>query len=156
MWGTRRVAGVLFLTAALAVGLPGRVGWAQGTLAESGLIGEMEGATVLLDPAQWPKSFKEAPMLAEQVKAGKLPPVEQRIPDEPLVLKPVHEIGKYGGTWRRGFTGPGDVENGNRINASRQAALLGLHRHRDRPLGRQGLGARRRRQDASPCSCARA
>ena len=89
MWGTRRVAGVLFLTAALAVGLPGRVGWAQGTLAESGLIGEMEGATVLRDPAQWPKSFKEAPMLAELVKAGKLPPVEQRIPEEPMVIKPV-------------------------------------------------------------------
>jgi peptide/nickel transport system substrate-binding protein len=35
-----------------------------------------------------------------------------------LVIQPVHEIGKYGGTWRRGFTGPGDVENGNRINAS--------------------------------------
>ena len=34
------------------------------------------------------------------------------------MLKPVKEIGKYGGTWRRGFTGPGDVENGNRINAS--------------------------------------
>ena len=57
-------------------------------------------------------------MLAELVKAGKLPPVEQRIPQEPLVLKPVHEIGKYGGTWRRGFTGPGDGENGNRVPAS--------------------------------------
>ena len=34
------------------------------------------------------------------------------------MLKPLHEIGKYGGTWRRGFTGPGDDENGNRINAS--------------------------------------
>jgi peptide/nickel transport system substrate-binding protein len=54
-------------------------------------------------------------MLAELVKAGKLPPVEQRVPEEPLVIKPVHEIGKYGGTWRRGFTGPGDGENGQRI-----------------------------------------
>ena len=32
-----------------------------------------------------------------------------------MVVKPVHAIGRYGGTWRRGFTGPGDVENGNRI-----------------------------------------
>ena len=40
------------------------------------------------------------------------------MPAEPLVVKPVHSVGKYGGTWRRGFTGPGDVENGNRINAS--------------------------------------
>ena len=23
-----------------------------------------------------------------------------------MVIKPLHEIGKYGGTWRRGFTGP--------------------------------------------------
>jgi peptide/nickel transport system substrate-binding protein len=56
-------------------------------------------------------------MLAEQVKAGKLPPVKERIPQEPLVIKPVKEIGKYGGTWRRGFLGAGDGENANRINA---------------------------------------
>ena len=30
------------------------------------------------------------------------------------MIKPVHEIGKYGGTWRRGFTGPGDKWNGYR------------------------------------------
>jgi peptide/nickel transport system substrate-binding protein len=57
-------------------------------------------------------------MLADLVKAGKLPPVEQRIPEEPLVIKPLESIGKYGGTWRRAFTGPGDNENGNRINSS--------------------------------------
>ena len=34
------------------------------------------------------------------------------------MLKPLKEIGKYGGTWRRGFLGPGDWENGNRLNAS--------------------------------------
>jgi peptide/nickel transport system substrate-binding protein len=54
-------------------------------------------------------------MLAELVKAGKLPPVEKRIPEEPMVVKPLQSTGKYGGTWRRGFTGPGDGENGNRI-----------------------------------------
>ena len=67
----------------------------------------MEGPEIVTDAAKWPKAFKEAPMLAEQVKAGKLPPVEQRLPQELLVVKPVHEIGKYGGTWRRAFTGPG-------------------------------------------------
>ena len=44
--------------------------------------------------------------------------VAQRLPDEPLVLKPVHAVGKYGGTWRRGLTGPADYENGNRICSS--------------------------------------
>src|SRR5206468_10682944 len=43
---------------------------------------------------------------------------EQRLPQEPMVLKPAHEIGKYGGTWRRAFTGPADGENVNRIMAT--------------------------------------
>jgi peptide/nickel transport system substrate-binding protein len=37
-------------------------------------------------------------MLAEMVKAGKLPPVDQRLPAEPVVVKPTRKIGKYGGT----------------------------------------------------------
>ena len=47
-----------------------------------------------------PAKYKEAPMLAELVKAGKLPPVDQRLPLEPLVVTGL-EIGKYGGTWRQ-------------------------------------------------------
>jgi peptide/nickel transport system substrate-binding protein len=78
------------------------------------LVGKIEGPTIITDAAQFPKTFKEAPQLAELVKAGKLPPVEERIGQDPLVMKPVHEIGKYGGTWRRGFTGPGDYLNGIR------------------------------------------
>jgi peptide/nickel transport system substrate-binding protein len=81
----------------------------------SRLVGKVEGATIVTDPAQMPKTFKEAPMLADLVKAGQLPPVEQRLPAEPMVLKPLHETGKYGGTWRRAFTGPADGENMNRI-----------------------------------------
>jgi peptide/nickel transport system substrate-binding protein len=79
------------------------------------LIGKIEGPEIITDQAKWPKQFKQAPMLAELVTAGRLPPVEQRVPQEPLVLQPLHEIGKYGGTWRRGFTGPADVENMGRI-----------------------------------------
>ena len=54
-------------------------------------------------------------MLAELVRAGKLPPVEQRVPEDVLVIKPLRDIGHYGGTLLRGFTGPGDSENGNRL-----------------------------------------
>lgn len=72
------------------------------------LIGKLEGPEVVTDPAQFPKSFKEAPQLAALVKAGKLPSVAERIGQDPLVLTPVHNIGKYGGTWCRGFTGPAD------------------------------------------------
>lgn len=84
------------------------------------LVGKLEGPEIIRDVSKFPKSFKEAPQLAELVKAGKLPPVEKRLPapEELMVLKPAHSIGKYGGTWRRGFTGPGDNENGNRIVSS--------------------------------------
>src|SRR5438105_3172883 len=82
------------------------------------LVGKLEGATIVTDPAQMPKTFKEAPMLAALVQAGQLPPVDQRLPQEPMVLKPAHEIGKYGGTMRRVFTGPADGENVNRVLAT--------------------------------------
>jgi len=43
-------------------------------------------------------TFREAPMLVEQVAAGELPPVEQRLPRVPAVREVVEEIGTYGGT----------------------------------------------------------
>jgi peptide/nickel transport system substrate-binding protein len=48
-------------------------------------------------------AYKEAPALAEQVKAGTLPAVENRLPKNPLVVKP-EKIGTFGGTWRMGMT----------------------------------------------------
>jgi len=53
-------------------------------------------------------STRQAPMLQELVKAGKLPPLEDRLPVAPLVREPVEEIGQYGGTWRRVGVGPGE------------------------------------------------
>ena len=89
---------------------------AAGALAQSksALIGKLEGPEVLTDPAKFPKTFKEAPQLAELVKQGKLPPVAERVGQDPLVIKPLQSIGKYGGTWRSGFTGPADFWNGFR------------------------------------------
>ena len=80
----------------------------------SGMIGKLEGPHIITNPAQFPTTFQEAPQLAELVKAGKLPAVAERLGQDPLVIKPVHDIGKYGGTWRRGFIGPADVFNGFR------------------------------------------
>jgi peptide/nickel transport system substrate-binding protein len=45
-------------------------------------------------------TYNEAPSLAEKVAAGELPPVEERLPPEPLVIEPVEQVGQYGGTWR--------------------------------------------------------
>lgn len=62
-----------------------------------------------------PTSYKEAPQLAEQVKAGQLPPVEQRLPESPMVVEPFEEIGQYGGTWRRAFIGVADFHAFGRL-----------------------------------------
>ena len=43
-------------------------------------------------------SARQAPEFQEMEKAGTLPPVEDRLPLEPLVISPIEEIGEYGGT----------------------------------------------------------
>jgi peptide/nickel transport system substrate-binding protein len=59
-------------------------------------------------PAPPASKYQEAPMLAELVKQGKLPPVDQRLPKNPCTL-PVHDgTGNYGGTIRRAFKGVSD------------------------------------------------
>jgi len=55
-----------------------------------------------------PSSFQESPQFAEQVAAGSLPPVAERLPKNPLVVQPVERIGVYGGTWRMGLLGGAD------------------------------------------------
>ena len=49
------------------------------------------------------------------MKAGKLPPVEQRLPEAPLVVPVVEKVGEYGGVWRRAFLGPADANNYVRV-----------------------------------------
>jgi len=55
-----------------------------------------------------PLPYKEAPMLAALVRAGKLPPVEERLPEEPWVIPTLEGIGKHGGGIRRSFNGMSD------------------------------------------------
>jgi peptide/nickel transport system substrate-binding protein len=50
--------------------------------------------------------FKEAPMLAKLVSAGKLPPVEQRLPRTPFIRR-AQEVGNYGGTLYDQAASPG-------------------------------------------------
>jgi peptide/nickel transport system substrate-binding protein len=68
-------------------------------------LGKLEGPTIVTDAARFPKTFKEAPELAALVQQGKLPPVAQRVGQDPLVIQPVHGIGKYGGTMNKVFFG---------------------------------------------------
>jgi len=57
-------------------------------------------------------TYNEAPMLRTKVAAGELPPVAERLPEDPSVLEPLEEIGQYGG--RLVYVPPGrlrDVRN---------------------------------------------
>jgi peptide/nickel transport system substrate-binding protein len=68
-------------------------------------------AMSLISPAFVPttkaqdSTYKESPMLAEQVAAGTLPPVDERLPQNPAVVTPFNEVGTYGGDLRFGFVG---------------------------------------------------
>lgn len=48
-------------------------------------------------------------MLAEMVAAGDLPPVEERLPVEPLIVTPIGEIGQYSDDLRRANTTSADI-----------------------------------------------
>ena len=65
--------------------------------------------------AQAQSKYKESPLLAEQVKANKLPPVDARMPEQPLLVPVVESTGQYGGVWRRAFLGPADANNYVRV-----------------------------------------
>lgn len=59
--------------------------------------------------------YSEAPILKEMVEKGELPPVEERLPENPLVIPTVESVGKYGGVWHRGFLGPSDYNGYVRV-----------------------------------------
>jgi peptide/nickel transport system substrate-binding protein len=66
-------------------------------------------ATATTGPTATPVAkYNEAPMLADLVQAGSLPPVEERLPINPGVLNPVEMVGNYGGGIRRAFNGVSD------------------------------------------------
>ena len=66
-------------------------------------------------PVEAVTTYKEAPMLADLVAKGELPPVEERLPENPLVVPVTESVGVYGGTWHRGFLGPSDYNNYTRV-----------------------------------------
>ncbi len=45
-------------------------------------------------------SFTESPILTQQVKQGRLPPLRQRLPADPYVVEPIEGLGRHGGTLR--------------------------------------------------------
>lgn len=68
---------------------------------------KQEQATVTTEPPPKPSKYQQAPMLDSKG----LPPVDERLPEDPLVVRPYEKVGVYGGTWRQ------TVEVGLRIHA---------------------------------------
>ena len=56
-------------------------------------VADYEKATGKKVPA-----YKESPYAADLVKAGKLPAIDKRLPEEPLVDNPFEKVGKFGGS----------------------------------------------------------
>ena len=115
----------------------------------SSLIGKLEGPEIILDAKAFPKTFKEAPILAEQVKAGKLPAVDKRLPEpsQLFVVKPLREIGKVRRQLAPGFHRTGRLRERQPDRFARQDPDLRLHGHQDHPQPRPRLEGQRRRQD---------
>ena len=81
----------------------------------------LAGLAVAMGAGLWSGSataqttYKESPALAELVRAGRLPSVDKRLPEQPLVVPVVERAGDYGGVWRRAFLGPADANNYVRV-----------------------------------------
>ena len=72
------------------------------------------------------RDFKEAPMLAGMVRSGLLEPVADRLPLNPLVVKPMVEIGRYGGEIRRALMN--DVIEETAITKTLNDSVMGYER----------------------------
>ena len=55
------------------------------------------------------RALKESPLITELVNQGKLPPLNERLPQESLIIHPYEQCGAYGGTWHFDVTARRDV-----------------------------------------------
>ena len=52
---------------------------------------------------------KESTSLQAQVDAGELPPINERLPENPLVITPTDRPGQQGGDWNHALVGGGSL-----------------------------------------------
>ena len=74
--------------------------------------------------------YREAPSLRQRVEANDLPRLEERLPDIPLVVAPISEPGRYGGTIRRAVIA--DIIDRTAVSKTLNENLMGY----ERPLAR--------------------
>ncbi|MHA4820073.1 ABC transporter substrate-binding protein [Streptomyces aculeolatus] len=87
-----------------------------GSLVAAGAFGglALTGCDFSTDPAGGGDSgpvggHGQAPELQRLVDEGKLPGLAERLPAEPVMVRPVDRTGRYGGTWRNALIGAGDA-----------------------------------------------
>ena len=87
------------------------------TVAPAPTTAPVAAAPTAVPPTAAPTAIKytEAPVLADLVKAGKLPPIEQRLPKNPMVMVGYEGIGKHGGLWRRAYQGVSDINGPTKV-----------------------------------------
>ena len=66
-------------------------------------------------------AFHESPLLAARVAQGELPPVEERLPESPQVIRPIEAIGRYGGTFNGAAGAPW---GGEHLESAGQGLLI--------------------------------
>ncbi len=88
---------LIIMTLVLALN---NVVWAEVTTITSDLNGHYNLADFEEISGKKLQEFNESPMLNERVQSGELPPVAERLPDNPLVEIPLMNVGQYGGTLR--------------------------------------------------------
>lgn len=78
-----------------------------------------------------PDAAMESPMLTEMVDSGEIPPLEERLPANPMVLEPIHSEGQFGGTLRRA-----QADAGNRAvtESFQNAGLIEWNWDADTPI----------------------
>ncbi len=69
-------------------------------------------------------AYNQAPMLQERVDRGELPDVDERLPQNPVVITPLEQVGTYGGTLKVVNANPKNLEDG--VNAIGKEAILRL------------------------------
>ncbi len=112
-WNHRLLWSTRLLIAVLAIGLLAACAGAAepidlGTTTDDALPSAEEVTDVDSSGAEADLSQMEAPMLAERVASGDLPPLAERLPTTPAIVEPVESLGQYGGTWTSALVGGQD------------------------------------------------
>ncbi len=65
--------------------------------------------TIAIAPRLFAQETKESAFLQGQVDSGSLPPVADRLPENPLVITPLERPGQQGGDWNHALVGGGGL-----------------------------------------------